>query len=75
MTTQLAAPTNRAWTIDAIRALGSQTDIVTAGEILGIGRTKAYEMAREGEFPVKIYRVGRKWVASVPAILDFFARP
>jgi hypothetical protein len=45
------------------------TDVETAGAILGIGRTKAYEFARKGEFPALIIRVGRRYVVSVPAIL------
>jgi hypothetical protein len=40
------------WTAEAVRNLGMTTDVETAGSILGIGRTKAYEMAKNGEFPV-----------------------
>jgi hypothetical protein len=45
------------------------TDVETAGAILGIGRTKAYELAKSGEFPAVIIKVGRRYVVSVPAIL------
>ena len=58
-----------AWTQDAVRALGMTTDVEIAGEILGIGRTKAYELAKAGEFPVKIVRIGRRYKVSVPALL------
>jgi hypothetical protein len=61
-----AAP---AWTEQAVRALGLTTDLEIAGEILGIGRTKAYEMAKANAFPVKIIRVGRRYKVSVPALL------
>jgi predicted DNA-binding transcriptional regulator AlpA len=45
------------------------TDIETAGAILGVGRTKAYELARTGQFPVKVLRIGKRYVVPVPAIL------
>lgn len=57
------------WTVEAVRRLGLTTDIETAGSILGIGRTKAYELARTGNFPVKVLRNGRKYLVAVPAIL------
>jgi hypothetical protein len=57
------------WTIDAIRALGATTDVQTAGAILGIGRTKAYELAREGNFPVPVLRIGRRILVPTPTIL------
>jgi hypothetical protein len=59
----------RAWTIDAIRALDVTTDVRTAGAILGIGRTKAYEMVREGNFPVPVLRIGRRIVVPILSIL------
>lgn len=66
-----AAPTPRAgvWTIDAVRDLGTTTGIETAGAVLGIGRTKAYELARTGAFPVPVIRAGRRYLVPVPALL------
>lgn len=58
------------WTQEAVRALGMTTDIETAAAILGIGRTKAYELARAGAFPVKVLRIGHRYVVPVPAILE-----
>jgi hypothetical protein len=49
----------------AVRSLGLTTDIETAGEILGIGRTKAYALAKAGLFPAKVIRVGRLYKVSV----------
>ena len=37
-------------------ALPSAVDLTTAGRAFGIGRTKAFELARAGEFPVKVLR-------------------
>src|SRR5207249_2614377 len=42
------------WTVQAVQGLGVTTDVETAAAILGIGRTKAYELAKNGEFPIKI---------------------
>ena len=58
------------WTEQAVRNLGMTTDVETAGAILGIGRTKAYELAQAGEFPVRILRIGRRYLVPVPAILQ-----
>jgi hypothetical protein len=63
-----AAP--RAWTIDAIRGLGATIDVETAGAILGIGRSKSYELAKADEFPVRILRIGRRYLVPTPAILE-----
>jgi len=57
------------WTVDAIRGLGATTDVETAAAILGIGRTKAYELAKHGEFPTRLLRIGRRYLVPVPAIL------
>ncbi|MEJ3750585.1 helix-turn-helix domain-containing protein [Actinomycetes bacterium KLBMP 9797] len=45
------------------------TDVPTAGEVVGIGRTKAYEMATNGELPVNVLRVGRRYVVPVAALM------
>jgi len=64
-----AQGTGAGWTVEAVRALGMTTNVETAAAILGIGRTKAYQMARQGHFPVKMLRVGRRYLVSVPALL------
>ena len=57
------------WTVDAVRALGTTTDIVTAAAVLGIGRTAAYQLAHDGQFPVPVARVGRRFIVGVPHLL------
>jgi hypothetical protein len=64
-----ATPGTMAWTAEAIWSLGMTTDVETAGAILGIGRTKAYELAKNGEFPVKVLRIGRRYVVPIPALM------
>jgi len=57
------------WSVEAVRALGTTTDIVTAGAVLGIGRSTAYQLARDGMFPVPVTRVGRRFIVGVPHLL------
>ncbi len=60
---------DRVWTPTAIRDLGASTDIETASAIIGIGRTKAYALARIGESPERTIRVGRRYIVPVVEIL------
>lgn len=44
-----------------IRSLPATIDLVTAGRMFGVGRTKAYQLARTGHFPCRVLRVGRSY--------------
>ncbi len=61
--------TRRAWTAEQVRALGVRTDLITAGSVLGIGRTSAHELARRREFPVPVLRLGTRYVVPVAPLL------
>lgn len=41
--------------------LPAVVDIVTAGRAFGLGRTKAYELAKRGEFPCRVLHVGASY--------------
>jgi hypothetical protein len=69
MTMTSPSPTRGIWTAEAVRQIGLTTDVATAGDILGIGRTKSYELAKKGEFPVTILRVGRRYLVPTNALL------
>jgi len=58
------------WTAEEIRALGVTTDVVTAGAILQIGRTSAYKLAQDGEFPLPVIRAGSQYRVPVAHILQ-----
>jgi hypothetical protein len=60
----------RHWSVEQVRALGVATDIVTAGSVLGIGRTTAYQLAQTGRFPVPVLRVGARYVVGVAHLLS-----
>lgn len=44
-------------------------DLVTAGRILGFGRTKAYELARAGQFPCRLIRAGKTYLVPTVELL------
>jgi predicted DNA-binding transcriptional regulator AlpA len=41
------------------RKLSTVVDLPTAGRMLGIGRSAAYELVRAGEWPTPVLRLGR----------------
>ena len=47
-------------TATEVRSLPAIVDVVTAAEVLGIGRTVAYELVRTDRFPTRVLRVGRQ---------------
>jgi hypothetical protein len=51
-------------------ALPVVVDLVTAARALGIGRTRAFELARRGEFPVKVLRVGATYRVPTAPLLQ-----
>jgi predicted DNA-binding transcriptional regulator AlpA len=64
-------PRRRVWTPDEVRRLGMTTDLETAAAIIGIGRTLAYDLARDGEFPVRLLRLGRRVVVPIGDLLAY----
>jgi hypothetical protein len=56
--------------IAQLRSGPPSLDLLTAAAVLGIGRTRAYELARRGEFPVRVFRIGTTYRVPVTALLD-----
>ncbi|MFC9973886.1 DNA-binding protein [Spirillospora sp. NPDC127200] len=54
-----------------IRRLPAMVDLVTAGHALGIGRTKSYQLARTGQFPCRVLRMGRNYRVLTADLLAF----
>jgi hypothetical protein len=59
------------WTPDAVRQLGLTTDLPAAAQIIGIGRTLAYDLAKTGQFPVRVLRIGGRVIVPVPDPLRY----
>lgn len=60
---------SRGWAPEDVRALGATTDLLTAASVLRIGRTKAYQLAQTGAFPVPLVRCGRRYLVPVTHLL------
>jgi len=56
--------------LDELLSLPVSVDLTTAGRAFGIGRTKSFELAQQGRFPVKVLRVGPKFRVPKAAILE-----
>ncbi|MBP2704690.1 helix-turn-helix domain-containing protein [Microbispora sp. RL4-1S] len=56
-------------TLRDLQDLPPTLDLMTAARILGIGRTKAYELAKKDEFPVRTIRIGDLYRISTPDLL------
>jgi len=61
----MTTPTARAST----EPLPPILDIVTAGRLLGIGRTTAYQLARNDNFPVPVLRIGASYKVPTAPLL------
>ena len=51
---------------DEMLALPTTVSVETAARAIGLGRTRAYQLARQGQFPCKVIRIGTSYrVATV----------
>jgi hypothetical protein len=60
----------RDWTVEEVANLPVVVDLVTAGSVLGMGRTTAYEAVRRAEFPVPVMRIGSRYRVVTAHLLD-----
>ena len=56
-------------TIAQLRAR-STVDLMTAACALGMGRTKAYKLARHDEFPCRVIRIGDTYRVPTAGLLE-----
>jgi hypothetical protein len=59
----------QAWSFADVRALGATTDVVTAGQVLGLSRNTAYRLVRRGAFPVPVIKAGARYRVPVAGLL------
>lgn len=71
----MSAHRARGMTAAEILDLPAAVDLLTAGRALGLGRTRAYELARRGEFPVPLLRLGAQYRARRADLLDLLGIP
>jgi hypothetical protein len=56
-------------TISQLRATPT-VDLMTAAAALGLGRTKAYELARHQQFPCRVIRIGETYRVPTAGLLQ-----
>jgi hypothetical protein len=56
-------------TIAQLRA-SATVDLMTAARALGLGRTKAYELARREQFPCRVIRIGEHYRIPTAGLLE-----
>jgi hypothetical protein len=56
-------------TISELRA-SATVDLMTAAAALGLGRTKAYELARREQFPCRVIRIGDTYRIPTAGLLE-----
>ena len=69
------AMVTRSLTLAEVAALPAVTDLVTAGRALGLGRTRAYELACAGRFPCPVIRAGKTWLVPTAGLLAVLGLP
>ena len=57
-------------TIAQLRGGPPSVGLMTAAAVLGIGRTRAYELARTGQFPVRLLRIGSTYRVPTAELLS-----
>jgi hypothetical protein len=55
--------------IAQLRSGPPSVDLMTAAAVLRIGRTKAYDLAKRGDFPVTVIRIGDSYRVPTAALL------
>jgi predicted DNA-binding transcriptional regulator AlpA len=53
--------TKRGMTRAELLALPVSVDLMVAARALGMGRTLAYDLAKRGQFPVRVLRLGNRY--------------
>jgi predicted DNA-binding transcriptional regulator AlpA len=59
----------RSVSINQLRATAT-VDLMTAARALGLGRTKAYELAKHDQFPCRVIRIGEVYRIPTPGLLE-----
>ncbi|QOV97238.1 MerR family transcriptional regulator [Rhodococcus pyridinivorans] len=59
----------KAWTAEELRAQGLTVPARVAFEAAGIGETHGYRLAKSGELPFEVLKIGRKYRVPVASLL------
>ncbi len=64
VTTASLAPPQRGMQLDTLLSLPVAFDLDTANRVLSIGRTKGFQLAKNGDYPCRVMRVGNTYRVS-----------
>jgi hypothetical protein len=56
-------------------SLPAATDLLTAARALGLGRTRAYQLAAAGQFPCPVIKTGRTYLVPTAGLLALLGLP
>ncbi|MBN3928721.1 hypothetical protein IQ279_03525 [Streptomyces verrucosisporus] len=56
-----AAEQSKGMTREELLTLPAAVDLDTGNRALGLGRSKGYELAKRGQYPCKVLRLGRTY--------------
>ncbi len=73
---ETARPTMRGMSREELLALPAAVDLETANRALGLGRSKGYALAKRGEYPCRVLRLGNAYrvvTAELQALLGLAA--
>lgn len=59
----------KAWTAEELRAQGLTVPARVAFEAAGIGETYGYRLAKSGDLPFEVLKIGRKYRVPVASLL------
>ena len=62
-------------TVTQLRNLPATVDLMTAARVLGLGRTKAYELAKHDRFPCRVIRIGDLYRIPTAGLLELLGVP
>jgi hypothetical protein len=57
-------------TVEEVRSWPVTLDVATTGRAWGVGRDRAYALARQGRFPVPVLRLGRYLRVTRASVLE-----
>lgn len=65
------APRHAGMTEVEVHALPVTIDLLTSAKALGVSRSEAYILARAGQYPIRIYRVGTRYRVAKADLVAF----
>ncbi|MFI7168171.1 helix-turn-helix transcriptional regulator [Rhodococcoides fascians] len=57
-------------TPEEVLALGASTDIPVACKAMGISPSSGYALVKKGQFPIRVIKVGSRYVVPTVGLLD-----